>query len=150
MSRDTARVMSEENVEIVRRAYDLFNGAAARQDATELDMRWFADLAAPQFEYIAGAGIPGLGGDYRGVDDFGRFLDGFWGTFEEAQARPVELIDAGDAVLAVVNFHGKGAQSGATVEMTVHQLWTFQGDRVVRGQGFLSRAEALEAAGLRE
>jgi ketosteroid isomerase-like protein len=141
--------MSEENLDAVRRAYELFNETAERRERSDLDMQWFAEFAAPEFEYIAGAGIPGLAGDFRGIHDFVGFLDDFWGNFDEARTDVVELIEADDAVLAVVNFHGKGAQSGATVEMTVFQLWTFRGDKAVRGEGFLSREDALQAAGLR-
>ena len=141
--------MSQENLDRVRRAYEGFNEAAERRKASHLDMSWFAEFAAPEFEYVAGVGIPGLDGEVlRGLDDFQRFLDAFWGTFDEARTTVVDLIDAGDAVLAVVDFHGKGAQSGVTVEMTAFQLWTFRDDKLVRGEGFTNRAAAFEAAGL--
>ncbi len=34
--------------------------------------------------------------------------------------------------------------------MEVFQLWTFRDGKVIRGQGFFDREEALEAAGLSE
>src|SRR5262245_4920513 len=142
--------MSQENVEIIRRAYDRFNKTAELREGSNLDMSWFAKLATPEFEYIAGLDFPGLPGGLHGIDDFVRFLDGFWGIFEDARAIVEELIDAGDAVLAVVRFHGKGGQSGATVEMTAFQLWTLRGGKLVSGRGFRTREEALEAAGLSE
>jgi ketosteroid isomerase-like protein len=53
-------------------------------------------------------------------------------------------------VLAVITFRGRGRQSGVEVNMEFFQLWTFDDGKVIRGQGFLDRDEALEAAGLRE
>jgi hypothetical protein len=35
-------------------------------------------------------------------------------------------------------------------EMEAYQLWTLRERKIVRGRGFASRTEALEAAGLRE
>src|SRR5262249_44715516 len=142
--------MSQENVEIIRRAYDRFDKTVDLRQGSNLDMSCFAELATPEFEYIAGLDFPGLPSGLHGIDDFVRFLDGFWGIFQEAGTIVEQLIDAGDAVLAIVRFHGKGGQSGATVEMTAFQLWTFRNGKLVRGRGFTTREEALKAAGLSE
>ncbi len=142
--------MSQENVEVVRRAYELFNDAAARRGFSHLDLRWLEEMVAPEFEYVASGSVPGLAGDFRGVEGFRHFLESFWKDFDDARTTPQELIDAGAAALAVVNFHGRGSQSGAEVEMTVFQLWSFRDGKVVRGRGFFNREEALEAAGLSE
>jgi ketosteroid isomerase-like protein len=79
-----------------------------------------------------------------------RFLEQFWEDFDEAHVEPQELIDAGDSVLAGLTFRGRGKQSGVEVNMEVFQLWTFRDGKVIRGQGFFDREEALEAAGLPE
>jgi len=60
------------------------------------------------------------------------------------------LIEAEDSVLAVINFRGRGKASGAEVNIELFQLWTFRDGKIIRGQGFFDREEALEAAGLRE
>src|SRR5262245_15318158 len=132
--------MSEENVEIIRDAYKRWNRG---------DFGW-ATLVAPEFEYDAGAALVGLGGGYQGLEGFMRFLDQFWGQFDEPHAEPQEFIETGDSVLAVITFQGRGKQSGVEVKMEVFQLWTFRNGKVVRGQGFFDRAEAVEAAGLPE
>jgi hypothetical protein len=41
-----------------------------------------------------------------------------------------------------------GAIPGVEVRWDVWNLWTMRDGKVVRGQGFTSRAEALEAGGL--
>jgi hypothetical protein len=60
-----------------------------------------------------------------------------------------ELLDApGNRVLLAARDTGRGKRSGAVVEMSIFQVWTFQGRKVVKWQGFAIRDEALEAAGL--
>ncbi len=63
---------------------------------------------------------------------------------------PVELIDAGDKVVAVVQAVGAGAASQIAVDEGFAFVFTFKGERVIREQAFRNRQEALEAAGLRE
>jgi ketosteroid isomerase-like protein len=133
--------MSRETVEVVRRGYEAFN----RGDLEGM----FAD-AAPEFEYVATDAIPGAGGLYRGPEDFRKFLDRWWGEFDQPHAEVHELIDAGDRVLASVTFRGHGKQSGVEANWSLWQLWTVRGGRFVRGQGFTSKGEALKAAGVRE
>jgi ketosteroid isomerase-like protein len=133
--------MSQEAVEVVRRAYEAFN----RGDLEAM----FAD-AAPEFEYIATGAIPGAGGVYRGPETFRQFLGQWWGEFDEPHVEVHELIEASNQVLASLTFRGHGKQSGVETKWSLWQLWTVLDGRFVRGQGFTSREEALEAAGLRE
>ena len=134
--------MSQENVEIVRRAYERWNQGDFGGDLEK-------NLFAPGFEYLP-APVVGLGETIQGLDGFMRFLEQFWEDFNGAHVEPQELMEAGDRVLAVVTFRGKGRQSGVDVNMEVFQLWTLCEGKVVRGQGFREREEALEAAGLSE
>ena len=68
--------MSQENVALVRRGYEAFN----RGDLDDM----FAE-AAPAFEYLATGVIPGAGGVYHGPDEFRRFLERWWGEFDESR-----------------------------------------------------------------
>ena len=61
---------------------------------------------------------------------------------------PVELIDAGDRVVAVAKTVGSGPASEIAVDDPFAFVFTFKGERVVREQAFRNREEALEAAGL--
>jgi ketosteroid isomerase-like protein len=63
---------------------------------------------------------------------------------------PVELIDAGDKVVAVAQAVGSGSTSKIAVDEPFAFVFTFKGERVVREQAFRNREEALEAAGLSE
>jgi ketosteroid isomerase-like protein len=61
---------------------------------------------------------------------------------------PVELIDAGDQVVAVAQTVGAGPASQIAVDDHFAFVFTFKGERVVREQAFRNKEEALEAAGL--
>jgi len=45
---------------------------------------------------------------------------------------------------------GRGNQSGVEATWKIWQVWTYREGKSVRGRGFSSRDEALEAVGLRE
>ena len=61
-----------------------------------------------------------------------------------------ELIDRpGDRVLAVERWVFRG-RDGIELELELPNLYTFRDGLIVRIDGFTDKAEALEAAGLRE
>src|SRR4051812_11855382 len=61
---------------------------------------------------------------------------------------PVELIDAGDKVVAVAQTVGSGPVSEIAVDDRFAFVFTFKGERCVREQAFRNREEALQAAGV--
>jgi ketosteroid isomerase-like protein len=133
--------MPEQSVEIARRAYGAFN----RGDLAGA----VADLAT-EFEYIATGTIPGAGGTFRGPEGYRQFVELWWDEFDDPNVEVHELIEAGEQLLASLTFRGHGKQSGVETSWDIWQLWTVRDGQVVRGQGFTSREQALEAAGLSE
>ncbi len=133
--------MSQENVEIVRRAYEAFNRG---------DLDAMVANVAPDSEYVASGAIPGAGGVYRGPEGLTQFISWLREAFDDARVEVDDLIGAGDQVLVSLTNRGRGKQSGVEASWTIWQLWTLRDGKMVRGQGFTSREEALEAAGLRE
>jgi ketosteroid isomerase-like protein len=70
-------------------------------------------------------------------------------VWEEFRMEPDEVVGAGDRVVAIGRWVGRGAGSGVMIEQPVADVFTLQDGRVVRTEiGFTDRAEALEAAGL--
>jgi ketosteroid isomerase-like protein len=132
--------MSEENVEVVRQAFEALNRG---------DLDAAGAYLAPTFEYVASGAIPGVGGLYRGVEGMREFL-GWLDEFSTARYEMNELIDAGDQVLIGFTVRGRGKQSGVESSWHLWALWTLRDGKIVRGEGFTDRAEVLEAAGLRE
>ena len=72
------------------------------------------------------------------------------GTFDDWGYEAEETIDAGPSVFVCLRQWGRGKGSGVAVDNRFWQVWTFQNGKVIRYQGFTDKAEALEAAGLRE
>jgi uncharacterized protein len=133
--------MSQENVEIVKRAYEAYSRGDL--DAVVADI-------APDAEYHSTGTIPGFAGVYQGAEEYRRFLSWIWEEFDEPQVNAHEIIDAGDQVLMSLTNRGRGKQSGATVSWHMWLVVTMQDGKLVRAQGFTSKDQALEVVGLSE
>jgi ketosteroid isomerase-like protein len=139
--RDTARAMSRENVEVMRRAYAAFN----RGDYDGM----VADLAL-DFEYVTAGMLPDTEAVYRGPEGWKEFTRWLSDQFDDARVQPQEFLETDDEVLAPVRISGRGKQSGVEARWDVWHLWTLRNGKIVRGRAFTDRDEALEAAGLSE
>ena len=137
--------MSRENVEIVRQVYE----AAASRDAAAVFALYdpLVELDASRLGLAGGAGTAGISRGHEGLRSFFREWHEAWGNIEYSYE---ELIDAGEQVIAVVNRHARGRASGIEVERPFALLWTLREGKVIRVAWFLSRADALEAAGVSE
>ena len=133
--------MSEKNVDKIRAGFDAFN----RGDFEGM----VADLS-PDFEYIPSGLLPDTEDSYRGRDEFKRFMGWLVDQFDDARVEAHEFIDADDKVFLSMTNRGRGKASGVETSWTFWFVWTFRDGKAVRGQTFLSRADALEAAGLSE
>ena len=133
--------MSQENVGLVREALAAFNAG---------DFKAAVAYLAPEFEYAATGTIPDARGVFHGPEGFRRFLESFWGEFDQPRIEVRDLIAAGDRVIAAATFRGRGKQSGVETSWDIWQVWTVRDGMAIRGQGFTSEEDALEAAGLRE
>ena len=88
-----------------------------------------------------------LGGKEAALDLYRHY----WGTWDEYVLEPVEIIDAGqDRVLVVQDERGIGRGSGAPFERRWAVLYTMREAKIVRIEHFSERREALEADGLSE
>ena len=138
--------MSQENVEVVRRAFDSFNRGGV--DACVSDGVWSPEIvwdATP-------TGIPGIGA-YRGREEVKRFFEDDWFKsfpFEAWELELEEVLNPGDQVVAMGRQRGRGASSGVAAELEFAQICTLRDGQVVRVDTYLDREKALEAAGLRE
>jgi uncharacterized protein len=133
--------MSPENVELLRGVYDYTGRTGEIQpEAVHPDFVW--DMTT-----YRGAILPGT---YEGVDGANSFLAEWFDGFEHWSLVIEEVFDAGDQVVGVVRHHGKARHGGPDVEMRFAQVWTFRDGLIVRMEMYADRAEALEAAGLRE
>ena len=88
-------------------------------------------------------------GDFRGPEGWKAALSDWMETFPESVLRLDEFINAGgkDVVLITDN-RVTGTQSGVSAEGTTAFVLTIEEGMATRGRYFMSKAEALEAAGL--
>jgi ketosteroid isomerase-like protein len=133
---DTARAVSQENVEIVRASFD-----AMRQGDIETALSYFSEDVVF---------YPLVAGPYHGragvVQQWAVFMEEFNDYWFEDE----ELIDAGDKVVVYWRHGGEGKTSGIQVEHEGGTVFSLKDSRISFARVFLDRAEALEAAGLSE
>jgi ketosteroid isomerase-like protein len=138
--------MSQENVEVVRRAFEAFNRGGV--DACVNEGVWSPGIVWD----VTPSGIPGLGA-YRGREEVKTFFEDDWFKafpFEEWEVELEEVIDAGDRVIGMSRQHGRGASSGALAELELAQISTLRDGQIVWVDNYLDRGKALEAAGISE
>jgi ketosteroid isomerase-like protein len=134
--------MSQENVEVVRRAYE------AQTDGRLDD--WF-EFLDPEIEWRGPREFPDLAEPHFGHEGVARYVAKVNEVFDDYRMVPEEFIDAGgDQVLVFSREGGRGKGSGAEVESKAGEMWTFRDGKVMRHKSFDTPAEALEAAGLSE
>jgi ketosteroid isomerase-like protein len=145
--RDTAGAMSQENVEVVRRSWEAFQAGMERGDPGAL---FNSEGVADDMEWISDAELDGRT-MWRGREGFVEFIRTWTEEFEGWSIRIERLIDAGDdRVVVLTHQSAMGKGSGAPVELNLGQVVDLRDGRQIRVTNYLSHAEALEAAGLRE
>jgi ketosteroid isomerase-like protein len=130
--------MSQENVETVRR---LVEGSPRSSPY---------DVLGPHVEFDARSSPGPYAAIYRGHEGVKRFMEDWMASWADYSAEVEELVDAGDEVAGVVVERGRGRETGIEVENRVGFVWTLRGGKVIRMKRYATRAEALEAVGLRE
>jgi ketosteroid isomerase-like protein len=136
--------MPQENVKIVRAVYERWS---------EGDFRASIDLLDPHVVLVLG---PEFGpdspdtGTYSGIEAVATYTRGLLEAWADFTMQAEEIVAAGDSVLVGVCQRGVGRISGVPTELRYFTLWSFRGGKVIRLESFRERAEALEAAGLRE
>ena len=134
---DTGRVMSQENVEIVR---CWFAAIAEGELASEL---WDADLIVdniPEFPVT---------GPYRGYEGLQRWWDDLAEVVEGARVQLDEATRLDDErVLTIQRLVGDMAYTRIPVDEPWAAIWIVRRGKLCRVSGYATRKHALEAAGL--
>jgi ketosteroid isomerase-like protein len=137
--------MSEENVEVVRKALDAFNAFMSRGD-TELIEELF-DPEVTIEPLVAGA-VEGT--DYRGragVLEFGSQLKEIFAEYHADYSR---IEEHGEVLLVSGKITGRGRTGGVPVEQGVFSAVRLREGKIIYAAFRGTRADALEAAGLSE
>ena len=87
----------------------------------------------------------------QGVPVMLEFWEQMRTAWDDLTREPLEFIQApGERVVVLVRQSGRGRESGVPVEIHFFHLLTIRDGRVRKVEVFRDRADALEAAGLRE
>ena len=129
-------------MEVCKRLFE----AVARRD-TEAALKYIHPQAELHSAIIGGA----EGNTYHGHEGFRQWMAESDAAFEELRPLgPPEYRDLGDRVLSFGHFHARGRESGVEIDSPIGWVFTMRGGKVVGAEGFLSRTETFEAAGLEE
>ena len=128
--------------DLVRRMLDVHNEAA--DGLADV----FDDFFAPDAEWrpiiVGTAGSERV--TYRGREGLERYYRDRAEVFGGGEVLIRSLESVGDAVVVQARSTARGRASGATVEEDVSLVYWCRDGRIVRGQAFRTRADALEAA----
>jgi ketosteroid isomerase-like protein len=141
--------MSEENVEMLRRSYAAYNAAANAPNPREAIRAVLERFSDPEIEWE----LPPIAVErhiYHGIDGVMELFEMILETFEQVRQVPERFIDCGDQVLVFVRSEARGRTAGLDINEEWAHLTTVRDGKIVRVQQFRDRADALEAAGLRE
>ena len=134
--------MSQENVETVKRSFELLRDGRIGAWIETLDPSIEWDISAhplPDLTNI-GSGRDAL------VGNLGAYFSG-WNDYEPSIK---ELIDRGDEVVVIIHERARMRDSDMVLDRDLAHVWTVRDGHVARFRVFKTRAEALEAAGLSE
>ena len=128
--------MSQENVEIVRKAWDAYSRA---------DYDRVAGFHDPHIVVITLEDGAVYGNDAV-LANYERWNE----AWEGAKTTLEEVIGRGDRVFVKDLYRGRGRASGVEVDTRLYEVYTLRDGKVLRIDEYEHRAEALEAAGLSE
>jgi ketosteroid isomerase-like protein len=130
--------MSDENVELVRRAFEGPEAFWALLDE-------YVVMDAREIPVLVD--LPSV---LVGRDAVIEGTRHYWGTWTDYRLDVEELIDAGPSVVLVIREQARGKGSGVPHELRFAQVLTFHRSKIIRVEYFRDKADALEAAGLEE
>ena len=140
--------MSEENVALIRRLYEVINSIGRTGDEAvdleELAPDLWARLA-PDFEMHGRPDVPDAQ-IYRGREAAKEFWGQLQQVFSELRWEPHEFTDLGHAVVVETTLAAVGRGSDVRIEEDETDVFWVRDGQLVRLQAFPSKEQALQAA----
>jgi ketosteroid isomerase-like protein len=138
--------MSQENLEIVRRAFEAFNRTYA---AGTTDLSEFLDFIDPDVEWVPIMAIL-EGTTYHGHEGMRQWIDDVKRDWVAFEPRPEQFRDLGDDRVLVLGAWRAQGRGGDVLLDIPQAAWLIQirNGKVVRLQTFTEQKKALEAVGL--
>jgi ketosteroid isomerase-like protein len=127
--------VSQENLEVVRRAFTTFNARAVDD---------LVDLCDPDSEWLPfRAQLEGM--VYRGHDGIRQFVHDMDDDWEAFRIDPLEFHDRGDRIVVIGHVQALGRTSGVDVDSEAGFLFELRAGRIARLVSYSDPAVALEA-----
>ena len=131
--------MSQENVEVVRRAFDVWNAG----DVDAICGLYTEDV-------VVETGITGFGRTFRGHDAIARWVAEQKETWAEVHWEPERVLEADDVLVSFYLGIAVGRESGVEVVRELTGVYRVRDGKIASERIYLDREQALEAAGLAE
>jgi uncharacterized protein len=134
--------VSQENVDVVRRAYQAWNRG---------DIDSAAELLSPDIEWHMPSNLPDPE-TWQSSAEVRVGIASFLESWEEFRIEVQRYIDAGDRVVALVRYRGRAQLTGLALEGAAvdAMVWTLRHGKAIKVQMYGGTDEALEAVGIRE
>jgi ketosteroid isomerase-like protein len=134
--------MSQENVEVVRRAVAGWNRG---------DVDAWMEAAHPEVEWSSGVQrlVEGTQTVWRGRDEVRRFWDE-WHALWDLSIQISEFRNIGDTIVALGQMQIRGKASGIDLDQSVAYVVEFDSGLIRKMSAYLDEVEALQAVGLSE
>lgn len=129
--------MASENIEIVRRALEALN---------ENGVEGFLPFIHEDFEATTPPELASEPDTYRGHAGVHRYFDSFYEAMEEIQLEPHSFDEVDGKVLVDFTLHARGKTTGIDTELRAVAVWILRDEKVIRGEIYPTREEALAAA----
>jgi ketosteroid isomerase-like protein len=128
--------MRQENVQLVRRAYEEWSrGDFSAGDVFDADV---------EFDMVDWPGRDSS----RGIEEMARAWQESLAAWDDFRAEPTDFIETGPYVVVPTHVTARGKGSGALVAADTATVWTLEAGKVVRLALHWDVAAALEAVGL--
>ena len=126
----------QDNVATIRGIYDAFARGDIEHILGQLD---------PEVQWHAPRSVPFSKGLHQGPAEVAQFFGGIAEHVSEPSVETYEFISAGDRVIVLVCFRGRGATSGVPFEAPEAHVWKLSGGKVVEERSYADTAAIVGA-----
>jgi ketosteroid isomerase-like protein len=130
--------MSDANVEVVRRLFELYASEGVEAALEMLD---------EQLVIVIPPELSAEPDSYHGHEGALRYFAGFDGMLEEIRYEALELFPEGEHVLARIRLGGRGVSSGLEVDLEAFVVHTVAGGKVTRIVPYADLESARQSLG---
>jgi len=142
--------MSKQDVEVLGRVYEAFNGRdmpamlECFDPAIEIEETEDLEYAALLLR-VLGPRFVVLSGGYSGHDQVRRLFETVWAISEWFTVEPEEFMEQGDEVIVPLRLSARSADAGTEGEARTAHVWTMAGGKAIRLRVYADRERALAA-----